>query len=72
MAGNIELNEPVLPDHYPVYGDYAYVADGKVIRSDWHGITVGELKRRLPAEEVRRCDLPQREANGLDPFAARG
>ena len=55
------LDEPVLPDDYLVYGDYIYVADGKPYRSDWHGITVGELKRREKFKEVRRCDLMGRQ-----------
>lgn len=52
-----ELNEPVLADDYPVYGDYLYVVDGKVYRSDWHGITVRQLKAREGFTEVRRCDI---------------
>lgn len=55
-------NEGVLPDDCPVYGDYIYVADGKVYRSDWHGITVGELKRREKFNEVRRCNIYARKA----------
>lgn len=54
-----ELNEPILPDDYPIYGDYLYIVDGKVYRSDWHGITVRQLKRELGATEVRRCDIRQ-------------
>jgi len=41
-----ELNEPILADDYPIYGDYFYVADGNLYRSDWHGITVRQLKGR--------------------------
>jgi hypothetical protein len=52
-----KMNEPVLPDDYPVYADYLYVADGKVIRSDWHGITVARLKLAMGAKEIRRCDI---------------
>jgi hypothetical protein len=55
-----ELNEPVLPDDYPIYGDYLYVADGQVYRSDWSGITVRELKRYEKFSEVRRCDMVAR------------
>lgn len=51
-----ELNERILPDDYPIYGDYFYLADGKVYRSDWHGITVRELKAREGFKEVRNCD----------------
>jgi hypothetical protein len=55
-------NEEVLPDDYPVYGDYLYVADGKVYRSYWHGVTVGELKRCEGFREVRRCNIYARKA----------
>ena len=58
----VELNEPVLPDDYPVYADYLYVADGKVIRSDWHDVTVRRLKREMGAAEIRRCDIEGRRA----------
>lgn len=56
-----ELKEYVLSDDYPVYGDYLYVADGKVIRSDWHGITVGVFKKKLRAKEIRNCDIIGRQ-----------
>lgn len=52
-----KLDEPILPDDYPVYGDYFYVADGKPIRSNWHDITVRQLKNREGYKEVRRCDI---------------
>jgi hypothetical protein len=58
----IELNEPVLDDDYPIYADYLYVADGKVIRSDWHGITARQLRVHLGASEIRRCDIAGRKA----------
>jgi hypothetical protein len=51
------LNEPVLADDYPIYADYAYVADGEMIVSDYHCITVREFKFRIGAKEIRRCDL---------------
>lgn len=51
------VNEPILPDDYPIYGDYLYVVDGQLYRSDWNGITVAELKRYESFSEVRRCDL---------------
>lgn len=53
-------NEDILPDDYPVYGDYLYVADGNLIRSDWNGITVGQLKQREGYKEVRRCNIAAR------------
>jgi len=55
-------NEDILEDDYPVYGDYLYVADGKVYRSDWHGVTVAELRRREGFKEVRRCNISARRA----------
>jgi hypothetical protein len=62
-----ELNEEILPDNYPVYGDNLYVCDGKVIRSDVFG-TVATLKSdlrsfyKLEAKEIRRCDIEGRKA----------
>lgn len=60
--GAHELNEPVLPDDYPIFADYLYVVDGKVTRSDWHGIRADQFKRHLSATEVRRCDIAGRRA----------
>lgn len=59
------LDEPILPDDYPVYGGYLYVVDGEVISSDWHGATVGFLKHQIGATEIRRCDIIGRQARGL-------
>lgn len=56
------LKEPILEDDYPIYGDYLYVADGKVYRSDFHDITVRELRIRMGFKEVRRCDILGRRA----------
>lgn len=52
--------ERILPDDYPVYAGYAYVADGKVVISDWHDITVKHFKLALKAKEIRNCDLSAR------------
>lgn len=57
-------NEKSLPDDYPVYGNYFYLADGKVYRSNWHNVTVGELKRREGFQEVRNCNW--RRFNGTN------
>lgn len=51
-----ELREPILEDDYPIYGGYFYVADGKPITSNWHGITAKEFKLRENIKELRRCD----------------
>ena len=56
----VEANEPVLPDDYPVYPTYCYVADGRVVRSMIQG-TVRQLKADIPATEIRRCDLGARD-----------
>lgn len=55
-------DEGILPDDYPVYGNYLYVADGKVIMSDWHGVTVGYMKVKEGFKEVRRCNIYARKA----------
>ncbi len=61
-----ELKEDILPDDYPVYGDYLYVCDGKVIRCDLMEGTIAELKRdlrrhyKLEAKEIRNCDIAGR------------
>lgn len=62
MENNQTLNERVLPDNYPVYGNYYYVCDGKVIQSDIFG-DVGKLKEdlrkfyKLEANEIKNCDI---------------
>lgn len=62
-----KLNEKELSDDYPVFWDYLYVCDGKVIRSDIQG-TVRDLKRdlrsyrKLEAKVITSCDI---EGRGL-------
>ncbi len=51
-----KLEEPKLPDDYPVYWDYIYVCDGKIHKSDMKG-TVRDLKIQGGFKEVRRCDI---------------
>lgn len=53
-------SEPVLPDDYPIYGDYWYLFDGVPKRSVWHNVTVGYLKARGLAVEIRRCAAVER------------
>ena len=59
------LNEQELPNDYPVYWDYLYVCDGKVIKSDIQG-NVAELKRdlrhnfKLEAKIITTCDIEGR------------
>lgn len=59
-----EPEEKMLADDYPVYWDYLYVADGKVVRSDIKG-TVADLRRDLEgrgitAKEITSCDIVTR------------
>lgn len=56
----IFANEEVLPDDYPVYPGYCYVADGRVIRSMIAG-SVRALKADIPATEIRRCNIAARD-----------
>ena len=56
MTDTKPLNEPPLPDDYPVYYGYAYVVDGEPYFSDYEE-TVERLKKRTGATEVCRCDL---------------
>ena len=59
-------SEHLLPDDYPVYPAYCYVADGYVVRSMIQG-TVSHLKADIaetwgePVKEIRRCDLGDRD-----------
>jgi len=48
--------ETILPDDYPIYAGYMYIADNTFIRS---GVfcTVSVFKKALNAKEIRRCDL---------------
>lgn len=57
-----ELNEPELEDDYPIYAGYWYVADGKPVQSDWHGITARQLRNYLKAKTLCRCDITGRQA----------
>lgn len=58
------LQESELQNDHPVYWDYLYVADGKVIRSDVKG-TIKDLKRDLKTlgiscEVITNCDIDGR------------
>lgn len=54
--------ETVLPDDYPIYGDYLYVADGRLYRSDYHGVTARYVKVKEGFTEMRRCNIEARRA----------
>jgi len=53
---NLTLDEPILPEDYPIYYGYNYVIDGKVVNSDIQG-TARELKLYHKGTEIRRCDM---------------
>ena len=54
--GSIFDSESILDDSYPIYADYLYVADGRVVRSDVQG-SVRTLRHVLKATEIRRCNI---------------
>jgi hypothetical protein len=64
---DILLNEILLPDDYPVYADYLYVCDGKVVRCDLIHGTIADLKvdlrsyYKLSANEITTCDIVGRQ-----------
>jgi len=64
---NLKLNENLLPDDYPIHGDYLYVCDGKVIRCDLMSGTVRDLKMdlrshyKLEALIIKSCDIVGRQ-----------
>lgn len=61
----VVLNETELENDYPIYWDYLYVCDGKVVKSDVQG-TVADLKRylcshyKLEAKVITTCDIEGR------------
>ncbi len=52
----MELAENILPDDYPVYCGYVYVADGKPVTC-WISGTVSDLKKDIKADEIKNCDI---------------
>jgi hypothetical protein len=62
--------EGLLPDDYPIYGNYLYVADGKVVMSDWHDITAKQFKQREGYLELRRCNIEARRKAKLVALAS--
>lgn len=50
-------SETIMPDDGYIYAGYVYIADGRFVRSDYHGVSVAEWKRLMKFSEVRRCDL---------------
>jgi hypothetical protein len=55
----MNLNEPILPDDFPIHPGCLFVADGKVIESKFKG-TIKGLKALTGANEIRRCDIYRR------------
>ena len=60
MSDTSKLREPILEDDYPIYAGYCYVADGKVIRSNYHDVTAKWFKAKMGITELRRCDMAGR------------
>lgn len=62
----IKLEERILPDDYPVFCDYLYVVNNKVIRSDVQG-TIRDLKRdlrshfKIEVSDIYSCDIEGRK-----------
>lgn len=65
----MEYIERELPDDYPVYPNYLYVCDDKVIRCDLFKGTVADLKAdlrnhyKLKAKVITSCDIVGRGLN---------
>lgn len=61
----IILDEKILEDNYPVFWDYLYVVNDKVIKSDIQG-TIKDLKMDLrdfynmEVTEIKNCDIYNR------------
>lgn len=56
-------DEDILPDDYPIYGGYLYVADGKLFESPFFSqMTVARVKAKEGFKEIRRCNIPARQA----------
>ena len=64
--------ETVLNDNYPVYGDYLYVADEKVVRSDVFGTVRDGLFRRLFPFHSGLRDLSDTLQQAWADFARQG
>lgn len=63
-----ELDEPVLDDNYSICYDEICIVDGKLFRSQSSQCTVGQLKARLNAKEIRRYDNSGRVKQALTEF----
>ena len=59
MGKQMNPDERVLEDSYPVYVGHFYIVDGEPTRSPITGSVRG-LKVALEAKEIRRCDLRSR------------
>lgn len=56
-----QLKERELPDDYPIYAGYLYVADGEVVVSDWHDITARQFKGAEGYTSLKNCDMAGRD-----------
>jgi hypothetical protein len=60
-------NEKILEDNYPVYFDYLYIADDKIVKSPIQG-TIKDLKKILEKDKISckimsSCDIVGRQIN---------
>ena len=51
--------EKILSDNHPVYYGYLYLCDSRIVSSDIEG-KVSDLKHDAKCNEVRNCDLAER------------
>lgn len=71
-SSKVQISEQVLDESFPVYYDYLYVADGKIVRSDFgDGSTVARLrddlrKRGLSADAITTCDIFGRKEHQIE------
>ena len=57
MSFQLTESETILPDDYPVFGDYIYIIDGEFRQCNLTQGTIADLKRTEGAKEIRRCDI---------------
>lgn len=55
-----KLDEPELPDDYPMHWSYFYIFNGELARHLDEPMTVGECKKKRKLESIRRCDAVAR------------
>jgi hypothetical protein len=54
------MKERVLPDDYPMYYGYYYLADNQVIQCNKFDFDVGRWKTTFKVKEIKSCDAAGR------------